>query len=70
MIDEPCVNSEFYVDAVAIVAANSFEEALQLLKKQEKGWRVEDLRALPCRVVDLDKGEIIFTELRGGISHL
>ena len=28
MIDEPCVNSEFYLDAIAVVLAHDLEEAL------------------------------------------
>lgn len=70
MIDEPCVNNEFYVDALAVVAADSVEEALLILAKQNRGWRIEDLRELCCSVVDLDKSGVIFTELRGGINHL
>ena len=41
MIQEPCVNTEFYLDAIAIVAAESLEEALKLLEEQHKGWRTE-----------------------------
>lgn len=70
MIDEPCVNSEFYLDALAIVAARDKEEALALLAEEGKGWRVEDLRALPCQELDLEQACIIFSELRGSISHL
>lgn len=68
MIQEPCVNSEFYLDAIAIVAANDLDEALDLLAQQNKGWRTEDLREHAPKVYDLDKGEIIFTELRGSIA--
>ena len=31
MIDEPCVNSEFYLDAIAVVLAHDLEEALTKL---------------------------------------
>lgn len=68
MIQEPCVNSEFYLDAVAIVAANSLDEALELLAQQNKGWRTEDLRELEPHVYDMEKPEVIFTELRGSIA--
>ena len=44
MIDEPCVNSEFYLDALAIVVAGSLEEALDKLAAENKGWRIDDLR--------------------------
>ena len=45
MIDEPCLNSEFYLDALAIVAAASLDEAIEQLLALKKGWREED--ALP-----------------------
>lgn len=70
MIDEPCLNNEFYLDALAIVAADSLDEALAKLAEQNAGWRIEDLRALPCQVFPGDKAGVIFTELRGAINHL
>ena len=70
MIQEPCVNTGFYLDAIAIVAANDLDEALRLLAEQEQGWRVEDLRELQPKVYDLDAdGRVIFTELRGSIAN-
>ncbi len=68
MIQEPCVNNEFYLDAIAVVAAESLDEALGLLAAQHKGWRTEDLRELEPKVYELDKGKVIFTELRGSIA--
>ena len=38
MIDEPSVNNNFYLDAIAIVLAESQEEALTLLQQKEQGW--------------------------------
>lgn len=70
MIEEPCINNEFYLDAIAIVVAKDLDEALIKLTDEHKGWRVEDLRALPCKVYPADKAGIIFTELRGMINHL
>lgn len=70
MIDEPCVNSEFYLDAIAVVLAHDLEEALTKLAKENKGWRTEDLRKLPCSVYPADKVAVIFSELRGIIPHL
>ena len=61
MIQEPCVNSEFYLDAIAIVAAESLDEALEFLAAQHKGWRTDDLRELEPQVYELD-------ELRGSIA--
>lgn len=68
MIQEPCVNTEFYLDALAMVTANSLDEALELLAAQQKGWRTDDLRELEPKVYDLDKAQVIFTELRGSIA--
>lgn len=70
MIDEPCLNNEFYLDALAVVIADSLDEALAKLAEQNAGWRIEDLRALPCQVFPGDKAGVIFTELRGAIDHL
>lgn len=70
MIDEPCVNSEFYLDAIAVVLAHDLEEALTKLAEENKGWRTEDLRQLPCSVYPADKAAVIFFELRGSIPHL
>lgn len=36
MIDEPCVNSEFYLDAIAVVLAHDLEEALTKLAEEKK----------------------------------
>lgn len=53
MIDEPCVNSEFYLDAIAVVLADDLEEALAKLAEENKGWRTEDqaaaVQCLSCR---------------------
>lgn len=70
MIEEPCINSEFYLDAIAIVVAKDLDEALAKLVEENKGWRVEDLRALPCKVYPAEEAGVIFTELRGMINHL
>ena len=70
MIEEPCVNSEFYLDAIAIVVANDLDEALEKLAEQKQGWRVEDLRALPHQVIPVENAQVVFTELRGAIQHL
>ena len=61
---------EFYLDALAIVVARDLEEALAKLAEQNAGWRIDDLRALPCQVIPVDKASVIFTELRGMINHL
>lgn len=65
MINEPCVNNEFYTDALAVVAANSIEEAAALLAAGNEGWHTEDLLALSPSVYDLDRSKVIYTEIRG-----
>ena len=70
MIDEPCVNSEFYLDAIAVVLAHDLEEALTKLAEENKGSRTEDQRQRPCSVYPADKAAVIFSELRGIIPHL
>jgi len=70
MINEPCILNEFYLDAIAIVAANSLDEALQKLAEQNKGWQVEDLRVLTPQIYSLEEAKVIFTDIRGSIEHL
>lgn len=70
MINEPCVNSEFYLDALLVVAANSLEEALKAAEKEKKGWRIDDLKELTPTIVELDEAKVAFSELRGNIAHL
>ncbi len=70
MIEEPCVNSGFYLDALAIVVASDMEQALEKLAGRGEGWRTEDLRELPCQIYPADEAAVIFTELRGTIQHL
>ncbi len=70
MIEEPCVNNEFYLDALAIVVAPDKEAALTKLAEQQRGWRIDDLRELPCQVYDAAEAGVIFSELRGQIDHL
>lgn len=63
MINEPCVNNNFYTDAVAIVAAHSIEEAMELLVARNEGWMVEDLAKLEPKVYTLDKAQVLFTDI-------
>ena len=70
MINEPCILNEFYLDAIAIVAAKSLEGAWQKLSEQNKGWQIEDLKKMEPSIYELEDEEIIFTEIRGKIEHL
>lgn len=69
MINEPCVQSHFYLDALAIVTAETLEEALEKLAQQDAGWRIEDLRELSPKVYDLSEAQVIFTEVRGSLAE-
>lgn len=65
MIYEPCVNNQFYMDALAIVVAESREDAIAQLVAKDDGWRPEDLLAVEPKVYNLaENGAIIYTELR------
>ena len=64
MFNEPCVHQSLYTDAVAMIAADSAEQALDLLASSEEGWLVDELRRLPPRVLALDTPAIVFTDIR------
>ena len=64
MINEPCVHQELYTDAIAMIAAESEDEALQLLAETSAGWLVEELRRLSARVFPLDRSAVIYTDVR------
>ena len=64
MFNEPCVHQSLYTDAVAMIAADSPEQALDLLASSEEGWLVDELRRLPPRVLALDTPAIVFTDIR------
>ena len=64
MFNEPCVHQSLYTDAIAIVAADSVEQALELLAASEEGWLVDELRRLPPRVFALDAPVVAFTDIR------
>jgi len=65
MIDEPCVNQNFYTDAIAIVLAESLEQAYQLLEQQNQGWIVAELARLEPRVFAATEPAVLYQEVRG-----
>lgn len=65
MIQEPCAHQAFYQDAIAMVAAHSAEEALELLAAENNGWLIEDLKRLTPKVIDLTEAAVVFEEIRG-----
>ena len=64
MFSEPCVHQSLYTDAIAIVVADSPEQALEKLEASEEGWLIEELRRLPPRVFPLDFPAVLFTDIR------
>ena len=65
MIDEPCVQADFYTDALAVVLAENEDEALQLLAERDEGWIIEDLRRICPQVYALDKACVALSDVRG-----
>ena len=64
MINEPCVHQALYTDAIAMIAAESVDQALDLLAATAEGWLIEELRKLPPRVFPLNSPAILFTDIR------
>ena len=64
MIDEPCLNNEFYLDALAIVVAHDLEEALAKLAEQNAGWRI-DYFLVSNRVAQSITSTPIYSEVTG-----
>lgn len=61
MINEPCVNSHFYQEAIAIVAAESQEQAIELLLARDEGWRAEDLEVFKPTVYGLHEAGVLLS---------
>lgn len=66
MIDEPAIHQDLYTDAIAVVMAESLEQALQLLERQKAGWRIEDLKKLAPLVFDCaESPQVIYQAVHG-----
>lgn len=65
MMDEPCVRNDLYTDAVAVVLAETEEQALELLAKESRGWCIEDLKLLPPEVINLEQPRVLYTYVCG-----
>ena len=63
MMDEPCVHEDMYTEAVAAAAAETEEQALELLAGRG-GWRTEDLRRLRPAVFELADPTVVFELVR------
>ena len=64
MINEPCVHQALYTDVIAMIAAESVDQALELLATTSEGWLIEELRKLPPRVFPLNSPTVLFTDIR------
>ena len=65
MINEPCVQQAAYTDAIAIVLADSVEQALEQLGKTNEGWLIEELSRLSPTEISVAEAAVIFTDVRG-----
>jgi hypothetical protein len=58
MFDEPHIYEDNYLQAEVVVLANSRDEALDLLRKDDK-WNIEELKRIQPRTVPLDQPCIV-----------
>ena len=65
MIEEPVVHQDFYTDAIAVIMAESLEQALELLEVQHNGWRTEDLRMLTPLVFECTEPSVVYQAVNG-----
>lgn len=65
MMNEPNIHQSCYTDAVAVVQADSEEEALRLLAAREPEWVIEELRRLEPRIYTDGTPAVIFADVRG-----
>jgi len=54
MFNEPHIYDDNYMQAEVVVLANSKEEALELLRREDK-WNIEELKRIEPKIVTLDK---------------
>ncbi|MDO9529157.1 MAG: hypothetical protein Q7J27_08355 [Syntrophales bacterium] len=58
MFDEPHVYKDNYIEAEVIILANSKDEALELLKNDDK-WDIGELKRIEPKVVLLDQPAVV-----------
>ncbi|MEN6319925.1 MAG: hypothetical protein ABFD82_14370 [Syntrophaceae bacterium] len=54
MFTEPHIYEDNYMQAEAVVLANTKDEALNLLQNEDK-WNIEELKRIEPKVITLDK---------------
>lgn len=65
MFTEPHVYDDNYMQAEAVVLANTKDEALSLLQNDDK-WNVEELKRIEPKIIPLDKPCIVSTLIHFG----
>jgi len=58
MFNEPHIYDDNYMQAEVVVLANSKEEALELLRREDK-WNIEELKRIEPKTVTLDKPYVV-----------
>lgn len=66
MINEPTVHHDLYTDAVAIILAQSKQQALDLLASRHDGWLIEELRRLEPTVIACSEPTVVLAMTNGG----
>jgi hypothetical protein len=54
MFNEPHIYDDNYMQAEVVVLANSKEEALELLRREDK-WNIEELKRIEPLIITLDR---------------
>jgi hypothetical protein len=65
MIEEPVVHQDFYTEAIAVIMAESLEQALQLLEATNTGWRTADLRLLTPLILECTEPNVVYQAAYG-----
>ncbi len=65
MFDEPQIHKDNYMKAEVAVLAESMEEALGILGRDEN-WNLEEIRRIQPEVISVDKPAIVSSHLSFG----
>ena len=58
MFDEPHIYRDNYMSAEIVILAHSRDEALELLKNDDK-WNIDELKRIEPKVIYLDKPSVV-----------
>jgi hypothetical protein len=62
MFNEPHIYDDNYMQAEVIVLAESPEEALELLKQDEK-WNIEELKRIQPHMIDVNQPRVVSKQI-------